>query len=141
MNKTNKILSFLLMHREGILYLVFGVLSTMLNIGTYYACYDVFRIGNVPSVIIAWVLAVIFAYLTNKIWVFESKSYSANVLIREILSFFSCRIATGLIDLAIMYVSVDIFGLNEVVWKIISNIVVVICNYVASKLIIFTKGA
>ena len=132
-----KIRELITKYRDLILYAVFGVLTTIVNMGVYYLCFNVTGIPNVPSTILAWVLAVCFAFVTNKIWVFESRSFSAKVLKHEIPTFFSARIATGLLDLAIMYFSVDVFHLNATLWKLISNILVIILNYIASKLLIF----
>jgi len=95
--------------------------------------------SNVPSVIIAWLLAVVFAFFTNKLWVFKSKSFAPDVLKHEIPTFFGARLLTGLLDLGIMYLAVDVLHGNGTVWKLISNILVIILNYVASKLIIFKK--
>ena len=96
-------------------------------------------IPNVPSTIIAWVFAVIFAYITNKLWVFNSKSFDVTTLKHEIPTFFAARILTGILDVIIMYVAVDVLHMNATIWKLISNILVVILNYTTSKLVIFKK--
>jgi putative flippase GtrA len=83
------------------------------------------------------VLSVLFAYITNKLFVFESKSFDAHVLKKEIISFFGCRFFTGVMDVAIMYVTVDLFHSNSTHWKVASNILVIIINYIVSKLVIF----
>ena len=119
-----------------ILYLIFGGLTTLLNIGTYLFFYHLVKIGNVPSNIIAWIAGVIFAFITNKIYVFESKSKS---IFYEITTFLACRLGTGLIDLGIMFVTVDILIWNATLMKIISNVIVIILNFVFSKLIVFKK--
>ncbi len=125
-------------YKMPILYIFFGGLTTLINIVAYSLCYYLCHIGNVPSNIIAWILGVIFAFITNKIYVFESKSKS---ILYEISTFFTCRAGTGLLDLGIMYLSVDVFALNELLMKILSNIIVIILNYVFSKVIIFKKIA
>ena len=126
-------------YRSYILYIIFGALTTLVNMVVYYVCYNVAQIGNIPSVIIAWVLSVIFAFITNKIWVFESKSFSAETLKKEIPSFFGARIATGALDTGIMYLAVDVLHGNGNVWKLISNVIVIIINYFASKWFVFRK--
>ena len=126
-------------YRDVILYLFFGGCTTVLNIVVYYLCYNVAGIPNVPSTCIAWILSVLFAYLTNKVYVFQSKSFKKEVLLREGLQFFGCRLLTGILDVAIMFVAVDLLHWNGLVWKVISNILVIILNYVASKLLIFKK--
>ena len=82
-------------------------------------------------------ISVLFAYITNKLWVFESRSFNKQVLSHEIPTFFGARLLSGLIDLGIMFVFVDIMFFPAMVVKIISNVFVVIFNYIASKLVIF----
>jgi putative flippase GtrA len=132
-----KIKELFLKYRSFIMYAVFGVLTTLVNMGAYALCYNVIGISNVPSTIIAWFLAVCFAFVTNKLWVFDSPSFSADVLKHEIPTFFGARIATGLLDVGIMYLAVDVLHWNATLWKLLSNILVIIINYVASKLVIF----
>lgn len=129
----------LLKYKSFILYAVFGGLTTLINWGSYYLCYNIVHIPNVPSTIIAWILAVAFAFITNKIWVFDSKSFDGKTLIHEIWTFTSARLATGFLDVGIMFLTVDIMGWDSTVWKLISNILVIILNYILSKLIIFKK--
>ena len=128
-------------YRSLIMYAVFGALTTLVNMAAYSLCFSVLGIPNVPSVVIAWVLAVAFAFVTNKLWVFNSKSFSAPVLRREIPAFFGARLATGLLDVGIMYLAVDVMGWNATLWKLISNILVIIINYIASKFLIFNHKA
>ena len=126
-------------YKSFISYVFFGVLTTVINIVTYAVCYNGIGISNVVSNIIAWILACSFAFVTNKLWVFDSKSMEAKTVIYEVITFFGCRLATGVLDLAIMYVSVDLLAWNSTLMKCISNVIVIIANYVASKLIIFKK--
>ena len=126
-------------YRSIILYIVFGALTTLINTAAYWICFDVLGIPNVPSTIIAWVLAVSFAFVTNKLWVFDSKSWDAGTLKHEVPTFFGARMLTGLLDVGIMYVTVDVMGWNGMVWKLVSNVIVIILNYITSKLVIFNK--
>ncbi len=126
-------------YRAVILYLFFGGCTTLVNMGVYALCYQVLGVANVPSVIAAWLLAVIFAFITNKLWVFDSKSWDRETVKHEAGSFLAARVATGVLDVLIMYLAVDVMGWNGTVWKLISNIVVVILNYIASKLFTFRK--
>ncbi|MBQ9492652.1 MAG: GtrA family protein [Oscillibacter sp.] len=89
------------------------------------------------STVIAWVLAVLFAYVTNRRWVFHSAARTAPEIAREMASFFSCRLATGLLDLGCMFLCVDVLGWNDLLIKALDNVLVVVLNYVASKLLIF----
>ena len=126
-------------YREIILYVFFGGCTTLVNIVVYYAMTRFFGVSEYASNVTAWILSVLFAYVTNKIWVFESKSREARVLLREMGSFFLFRLLSGLMDVAIMYVCVDLLGWNSMVIKVLSNVLVIIVNYVASKLVIFRK--
>lgn len=133
----NKCKEYLEKYRELVLYGIFGVLTTLINIGVYSLCYQQLGISNVASNVAAWILSVLFAFVTNKIWVFDSKSTELSVLLKEAVSFFGCRLATGLLDLAIMYVTVDVMAWNSTLMKCISNVIVIVVNYIASKLVIF----
>ena len=122
-----------------ILYGIFGVLTTVINIAVYGIFYSVLGVSNVISNIIAWVISVLFAFITNKLWVFESKSFDFKVFMKELGSFTVCRVATGVLDLGIMFVSVDLLKGPAMILKVASNIIVIILNYVMSKLFVFKK--
>ena len=126
-------------YKEILMYLIFGVLTTVVNIVSYFLLARILHIDTVVSTVIALILSILFAYITNKIFVFESKTNTAKELLKEIISFFGCRAFTGVLDVTFMYITVDVFNLNDMIMKIISNIVVIIVNYVFSKLIIFKK--
>ena len=126
-------------YKEIVLYLIFGGGTTLVNIVVYYACAHLLQQNTVISTGIAWLLSVLFAYVTNKIWVFESKTHTMSEVLREVISFFSCRLLTGLLDIAIMFVCVDVLKWNDLIVKILSNVIVIVLNYVASKLIIFAR--
>lgn len=131
--------NLLVKYKEVILYIFFGGCTTLVNIVVYYICAHLLSLGTVPSTAVAWILSVAFAYITNKIYVFESRSRELRAIVREIVSFVSCRFLTGLMDLVIMYACVDILRFNDLIIKIISNILVIILNYIASKLLIFRE--
>lgn len=126
-------------YKSFIAYAVFGVFTTVVNIVTYHLCYYNAGLSNTLSNVAAWILAVTFAYLTNKVWVFESRSWKWEILRREIPTFISCRIATGIMDIMIMYICVDILEWHAMLMKIASNVLVILLNYVFSKLVIFKK--
>lgn len=126
-------------YKEILMYLIFGVLTTVVNIVSYFLLARILHIDTVVSTVIALILSILFAYITNKIFVFESKTNTAKELLKEIISFFGCRAFTGILDVAFMYITVDVFNLNDMIMKIISNIVVIVVNYIFSKLIIFKK--
>ena len=124
-------------YKSYILYVVFGAGTTLVNFASYYLFYNVLGLPNVPSVVISQLLAISFAFITNKIWVFESKSFDGKTLAHEIPTFFGARLATLLLDVLIMYLAVDVFHFNSTLWKLISNVIIIILNYIASKLFIF----
>ena len=126
-------------YKSFLMYGIFGVLTTIVNLAVYNLCYYKAGINNTVSNVIAWILAVAFAYITNKLWVFESKSWKMSVLRREVTAFVSCRLATGIMDILIMYICVDILGWHAMLMKLASNVLVIILNYIFSKLIIFKK--
>lgn len=126
-------------YKSLIAYAFFGVCTTGINIVSYGLCYEGLGLPNVVSNIIAWIVAVAFAFVTNKLWVFDSKTIEKETLLYEVTTFVSCRLATGVMDLGIMYVGVDILNLPSMILKVVSNILVIVLNYVASKLVIFKK--
>ncbi len=130
----------ILKYKDVIPYLFFGVCTTVVNVVAYWLCAHVIRLNVMLSTIIAWVLAVLFAYITNRKWVFKSTACTNREIMREILSFFGCRIATGVIDWLCMFVFVELMGLSDVIIKVLANILVIILNYLASKLIIFKRA-
>lgn len=126
-------------YREYVLYLVFGGVTTVVNYGVFALCGHVFGLGVVPSNIIAWILAVIVAFITNKLWVFESRSWEPKLAGREFGEFVLGRLATLVIETGILWIFVDLLHVNDLIMKIITNIIVVILNYIFSKFIIFKK--
>lgn len=135
-----KIQKLLIKYKSFLLYVFFGGCTTLVNIIAYAICARAFHLGTVISNIVAWILAVTFAYVTNRSIVFESEAREKKAVIGELISFFSCRLLTGGLDLLMMYVFVDMVGVNDLIMKIISNIIVIILNYIASKLLIFRHG-
>lgn len=123
-------------YREVLLYLVFGALTTLVNIVSFYILRKL-NIAIYISNVIAWVLSVLFAFITNKLFVFESKNKKAKENVKEAISFFSFRILSLVFDMAFMYLMIQIFSVNEMISKVISNVLVIILNYVFSKLFIF----
>lgn len=123
-----------ILNKEVILYLFFGGVTTVANI----IVFKLLRIASLSLFIsnsIAWVVAVLIAYFTNRKYVFDSKNDSK----KEFTSFIFFRILTLVIDMILMYLFVSLFKINDLISKIIVNVVVIILNYVFSKLIIFKK--
>lgn len=125
-------------NRETISYLIFGILTTIVNYVVFELC-SLINIHYLISTLIAWALAVMFAYITNKLFVFESKSWKKEIITKELTSFVACRIISGLFDVGFMALAVEIFTMNKSIAKLVSNVFVVIANYIFSKLFIFKK--
>ena len=127
-------------YRQIFWYLFFGVCTMILNTVCYTELYEVLGVPNVPSAVVTWLVAVIVAFITNKLVVFESRERAKKGLF-ELVSFFSCRVITGLLDVLIMWLAVDILAGNSALWKLISNVIVTVLNYVVSKFFVFRKRA
>ncbi len=125
-------------YREALLYLFFGGCTTLVNIVAFYIIRK-FGVSTYITNIIAWFLSVVFAFITNKLFVFESKNTSFKDSFKECFSFFLFRVISLVFDMGIMYLLIDLLNINEMVSKVFSNIFVVIINYVFSKLFIFKK--
>lgn len=123
-------------YKAVILYLVFGVLTTIVNIVVYTGLFAL-GLENLIANAIAWLAAVLLAFFTNKSWVFGSTSFKADTLIPEFIKFMGARVATLVIDMAIMYVGVDVIHGDPLLWKFIANVVVVVSNWLLSKFFIF----
>lgn len=126
-------------YKDTIPYLFFGVCTTFVNVIVYWICAYLMALNVMTSTIIAWITAVLFAYLTNRKWVFRSEAKTTKDIAKEIISFFGCRLATGVFDWLCMFVFVTRMGWNDVFIKFISNVIVIVLNYVASKFLIFKK--
>ena len=120
-------------------YLFFGVLTTVVNYLVYLPCYNYLNLSAAVSNVIAWAAAVVFAYLTNKPFVFKSYDWSAAVVLPELTKFVGCRVTSGLMETAIIFVTVDLLGWDGNLWKIATSVLVVILNYFGSKLLVFRK--
>ena len=132
-------------YKEVINYLIFGVLTTIVSLATKYLL--LFTILDAENgiqlqiaVVVSWIVACTFAYITNRIWVFESKSKE---VIKEAIKFYVSRLATLGLEMLIMFIFVTALGLNTrmwvIAWTIFAQVVIVIGNYVLSKLIVFRK--
>lgn len=126
-------------YREGIMYLFFGGCTTLVNFVVYWFFTRPVDVGTVWASVLGWVLSVLFAYVTNRKWVFESMAKGVQAVVSEMAKFFAGRGATGVMDVAIMFVTVDLLGAPDMVMKILSNVLVIILNYFISKLVVF-KG-
>ena len=122
-----------------LVYLFFGGLTTLVNFLVYFPLYNFLGFSASFSNVIAWAVAVVFAYLTNKPFVFKSWDWSSDMVFPELLKFVSCRAGSGAVETLLLFLAVDFLGWNGNVWKVITSIVVVILNYIGSKFLVFKK--
>lgn len=134
-----KIRELMVQYWDVLTYLVFGVLTTAVNYLVYLPVYNLLGLSAALSNAIAWVVAVAFAYLTNKPFVFKSHDWSAKTVIPELTKFVSCRVASGAAETLILLITVDILHWNGNFWKLITSVLVVVLNYFASKFLVFRK--
>jgi putative flippase GtrA len=120
-------------------YLFFGVLTTLVNYLVYFPLYNWAGLSATVSTIIAWVVAVVFAFLTNKPFVFKSHDWSMKIVKPELIKFLGCRIGSGVMEVAIIWLTVDILCWNGNWMKIVVSVLVIILNYIGSKLLVFKK--
>ena len=126
-------------HWDIVSYLFFGVCTTIVNYIIYIPCYNFLGMSATVSNMIAWVVAVAFAYLTNKPFVFKSNDWSAGTVIPELTKFVSCRVGSGVAETIVLFLAVDLLGWNGNIWKLVTQVMVTVMNYVASKLLVFKK--
>lgn len=136
-----KIKQLLEKHWDIVTYLFFGVLTTVVNYLVYFPCHNWLELSSSVSNVIAWIVAVAFAFLTNKPFVFKSMDWSAKVVLPELVKFVGSRAGSGALETVILLIFVDGLGWEGNIMKIIVSVVVVILNYVSSKLLVFRKKA
>lgn len=131
-------------YKKLILYIFFGGITTLLNWGVYAVGVKM-KLGITSSNVLAWAIAVIFAFVTNKLYVFESKTLKIRIVFSEFIKFFGSRMLTGVIEIAglpfLYYVGVDqnLFGIDGFIAKIMISVIVMILNYVFSQLLVFKE--
>ena len=127
-------------YRELILYVFFGGLTTLVNWGLYWLLANPLGVSYLWATAIAQIASILFAYVTNRIWVFQSKARGFREVSLEMLRFFGARGISFFLDLGCMYVGVDLLHINDTWMKLLANILVIIANYVFSKVFVFRKG-
>lgn len=124
---------------EVFIYLFFGGLATVVNIVTYAVAFQLFHLSWPVSNAISWICSVLFAYVTNKVWVFQSKTGNFKELAWEFGKFVFARVVSFGMDMICMYLFIDMLHTGNLIAKIITQVVVVVANYVFSKVFIFKK--
>lgn len=124
---------------EIIRYIIIGVLTTIISLGTYYISTLFLNVENKIELqicnIISWILAVTFSYILNRIYVFKSK----NKVLQEVIKFYLARISTLIIDMLFMFIFVSQLSINDKISKLIVQVIIFISNYILSKFIVFKK--
>ncbi len=131
--------SFIERRKTFLLYCVYGGMATAMETGLYYLLYIIAGLSNTTSTIVSWFLTVIFAFFTNKLFVYKSREWRIKYFLRELLSFFSARLTTGIFNLFLMLITVDYFGLDGVVMKVISALAAGGANYLIGLFVIFRR--
>ena len=134
-----KLKSLIIKYKDVLLYLFFGALTTLVNFLVYAPLYHWCDCPVTVSNIAAWIVAVAFAYLTNKPFVFKSKDWSVKTVFPELGKFVGCRIGSGLFETAFLAITVDLLAWNGLVMKIIASIVIVVLNYIGSRVFVFKQ--
>lgn len=132
-----KIKNLYLKHNEMISYLFFGGLTTLVSFVTYALFARVFLLSVVSSNIISWIISVLFAYVTNRFFVFKSDKKGFVPILGEMASFFGSRLLSGVFETLIMFVFVDLLHFHDLIIKLIATVIVIVLNYVFSKLFVF----
>lgn len=133
----NKLSEILKKYSDVIIYLVLGVLTTLINFAVYFPLLNCLHLSATAANIVAWVLSVLFAFFTNKPFAFKSNDWSLSVTLPEFFKFVGCRIGSGAVETLLLLLAVDILSWNGNIMKIIVSVLVVITNYIASKYFVF----
>ncbi len=135
-----RLLNFIRMHKNVVIYILFGALTTAVNYAVYFPLFNFTAISATLCNCIAWLVSVCFAFFTNKPFVFRSLDWSANILIPEFLKFAGCRVLSGLMESIIILITIDLLSWNGNLWKLVTGVLVVVFNYFASKWFVFANN-
>lgn len=128
-----------IINTQTILYVIFGILTTIVNLISYYFFSNIMSINYLISNMISWIISVLFAYITNKFYVFNSKDTSKDIIIKEFIKFVNCRLTSGIIEMILLFLLVDMLAVNDIISKLVIGVIVVILNFIFSKLFVFKK--
>lgn len=135
----NKFIKIYKKYEEIINYLIMGVLTTLVSIVSYFILAKVFGINYLISNIISWIISVAFAYVTNKIFVFKNEVKEKKQVLIQIYQFVKYRLLSLIIDILLMYIFVELIKMDDMIAKVINQVIVIVLNYVFSKLFVFKK--
>lgn len=128
-------------YEDVILYLFFGGCTFLVCMISYYICATPLGMNYMVANIISWIIAVLFAYITNRIFVFKSTVTGFAGILKELWMFVACRLSTGVMEIVIMFVGVSLLHINDLLVKGVAQVLVILSNYVLSKLIIFRNNS
>lgn len=131
--------TFFFRHKMVLMYLFFGGLSFFLNLGLFALLDGVCHIHELIANVICWIVCVLFQFVTNRIWVFDGRTETTEALMRQMASFFGGRVFTLIVEEAIILIFITWLGYNDIIVKLIAQIVVIVLNYVISKWLVFRK--
>ena len=134
-----KVRRLLMSHKDILMYLIFGVLTTIVSYGIYFPLYNLLFWPATLCNVLSWIGAVVFAFVTNKIFVFRSKDWSGRAAFTEFYKFVGSRLASLVVETAIIFVTVEVLFLDGNIMKLVASLIVVIMNYITSKLIVFRR--
>lgn len=127
-------------YREIFIYVFFGGLTTVVNYAVYLPLWNIVGLSAAASNAAAWVVSVLFAFFTNKPFVFGSHDWSYRTVFKELGAFVGCRVASGVLETGVLWLTTDMLKGNGNVWKLVTSVLVVILNYISSKLVVFREG-
>lgn len=128
-----------ILNKETISYVIFGILTTIINLISYYFFSNIISINYLISNIISWIISVSFAYVTNKLYVFNSKDKNKDVVIKEFIKFVNCRLTSGVIEMILLFLLVNMIKVNDIISKFVIGVIVVVLNFIFSKVFVFQK--
>lgn len=131
---------FITKHKRLAAYLFFGAVTTMVNWCVYFPLHYVADLSAALSNCISWIIAVIFAFVTNKPFVYNSKDWSLRVTAPEFARFVACRLFSGCLETGLLLLFVDLLEMNGMLWKIFAGIIVICINYIGGKILVFKNS-
>ncbi|MBQ0090123.1 MAG: GtrA family protein [Prevotellaceae bacterium] len=140
MPKSNDIKTFFIKYKHIINYFLFGAITIFVSFASYWLCYDILRIPNLISNAISWIAAVTVSFISSKIWVFNSKTWTVKIVIPEIVKFVGVRFFTFIFEEIIMGITVDLLHYNGLLMKFITGIGAITLNYIFSRIWVFRKN-
>lgn len=128
-------------YKEPLLYLFFGGLTTLLSIVLFWLLTQPLHMGALIANVLGWIVCVAFAYATNRTWVFREKAQDLRGILREILSFFAGRLGTLGMEEVMLWLGIDLLGINSMTVKVVAQVFVIVGNYFISKWFVFTDSS